>query len=155
MPKAGDEMQWSEIYGKENEPTENQIKDFVDTPLWERLTVHMKEVYNAEPKMFHSRCSMDNGAWNGWNVKFKKSGKALCTLYPKRGFFVVLIAIGAREAAEADFLIPFCDEYTQALYHHTKSGAMGKSLAIEVTSENVLDDVMSLVALRAIPRKKG
>ncbi len=140
-------MQWSAMYGKEKEPTTDQVRDFVGTPLWDNLTAHMQEAYSVRPTLSHSRCSMDNGAWEGWNVKYKKSGKALCTLYPKRGFFVALIAIGAKEAAEADLLIPLCDGYTQDLYHRTKSGAMGKSLAIEVNNENVLNDVKNLVAL--------
>ena len=91
---------------------------------------------------------MDNGFWKGWNVKYKKSGKALCTLYPKQGYFTALVTIGAKESANADTLIPFCDEYTRNLYRQAESGTGYKCLAMNVTSESILDDVKNLVGLR-------
>lgn len=97
---------------------------------------------------------MDQGAWKGWNVKHKKGGRSLCTLYPKQGYFIALIPIGAREMPEVDLLMPLCDAYTQDLYRQTKSGAGGKSLAVEVKSEAILRDVKELVALRATGRRK-
>ena len=91
---------------------------------------------------------MDNGSWKGWNVKYKKSGKSLCTLYPKQGYFVALINIGDKEAAEADLLIPLCDKYTQDIYRKSKLGFSGKSLVLEVTNDTILRDAKELIALR-------
>jgi AraC family transcriptional regulator len=53
-----------------------------------------------------------------------------------------------KKITEADLLIPLCDEYTQNLYRRTEFGTVGKSLAVEVTSENILRDVKNLIALR-------
>ncbi|KAB2952754.1 DUF3788 family protein [Heliorestis acidaminivorans] len=36
----------------------------------------MEEAYQAKPHITYSKCS----AQPGWNVKYKKSGKSLCTL---------------------------------------------------------------------------
>jgi AraC family transcriptional regulator len=144
---------WNELFDKGHEPIDNQIQEFVDTPLWEELAVYLKQTYNVQPKLFYSNCTMDKGLWKGWNVKYKKSGKALCSLYPKQGYFVALIAVGVKEMDEADFLITLCDEYTQNIYRRTKAGASGKSLAVEVTNEKILSDVKELIALRAKPRK--
>ncbi|MDR0768021.1 MAG: DUF3788 domain-containing protein [Methanosarcinales archaeon] len=141
-------MQWAELFDDGREPSENQIREFVVTPLWDDLANYLQQTYNVQPKLFFSCCSMDKGFWQGWNVKYKKSGKALCTLYPKQGYFIALIAVGAKESAEADVLIPFCDEYTQNLYNRAKFGSAVKSLAVEVTSENILRDVKSLITLR-------
>ena len=77
----------------------------------------------------------------------------MCTLYPKQGYFVALIAVGAKEIDEADLLIPFCEGYTQKLYSRTEYGTAGKSLAFEVTSEEILFDEKRLIALRAAHRK--
>ena len=142
-------MQWSERYGKEQEPSGQQIREFVDTPLWDRLTEHLQQVYHVQPKLFYSCCSMDDGNWKGWNVKYKKSGKSLCTLYPKTGGFIALVNVGPKEALEADLLIPFCDRHTQDVYRQARTGTSGKSLGIYVANENILDDVKELVALRA------
>lgn len=147
-------MLWSELYRDGQEPSDGQIQEFVDTPLWGELANFLQQTYTARPKLFYSRCSMQEGFWKGWNIKYKKSGRALCTLYPKQRYFVALIPVGAKEAAEADLLIPLCDEYTQNVYNRTKSGTTGKSLAIEVTSEDILQDVKNLVALRVGTRQK-
>ena len=141
-------MEWSELFNDMYEPSDEQIKEFVNTPLWDDLTNYLQQTYNVKPKLFYSNCSMQEGFWKGWNVKYKKSGKSLCTLYPKQGYFIALTAVGAKEVVDADLLIPICDEYTQNLYSQTKSGVNGKSLAVEVTSENILRDVRNLIALR-------
>ena len=150
--KVSDYMQWGELFNDGQEPSDNQVKDFVDNLLWEDLTGYLQQTYNVQPKLFYSGCSMQDGFWKGWNVKYKKGGKSLCTLYPKQGYFIALIAVGAKEIAEADLLIPFCDEYTQNIYSQTKFGAGGKSLAVEVTSESILRDVKNLIALRVASR---
>lgn len=141
-------MQWSELYHSGQEPTDRQIKEFVNNPLWEDLTEYIQETYHVQPKLFHSSCSMDNGLWKGWNIKYKKSGRALCTLYPKQGYFNVLIPVSLKEMDEAEFIILSGDEYTQKVYSRTKLGTTGKSLPLEVTSENILNDVKNLVSLR-------
>ncbi len=89
----------------------------------------------------------------GWNVKYRKGGKALCSLYPKQSYFAALIAVGEKEKAEAEQLMPHCDAYTRELYAKTKPGAAGKSLGVEVTSESILRDVKALIAIRAGTKK--
>jgi AraC family transcriptional regulator len=146
-------MLWSELYDNGHEPSDNQIKEFVGTPLWDDLVGFLQQAYNVKPKLFYSNCSMDQGLWKGWNVKYKKNGKALCTLYPKQDFFMALIAVSANEIDEADLLIQFCDQYTQDLYCRTGFGYNGKSLALEITNEIILRDAKELIALRVMPRK--
>lgn len=120
--------------------------------LWSELYNGGREPLNHQITMAYSCCSMDNGSWKGWNVKYKKSGKSLCTLYPKQGYFVALIAVGANESAESERLIPFCNEYTQKVYRQAIGGGTYKSLAIHVTNENILHDAKNLIALRADSR---
>lgn len=145
-------MQWSERYQKEQEPSQQEIREYIGSPLWDDLEDYLQRTYRQRPKLFYSCCGMQQGFWKGWNVKYQKGGKALCTLYPKQGYFVALIAVGTKEAAGAQLLVPLCDVYTQDLYSRTKSGATGKSLALEVTNERILRDVKSFIALRVSSR---
>ena len=142
-------MLWHELHNREHEPSEAQIEDFVKTPLWGELAEHMRRNHKAKPKLSYSNCAMDKGYWKGWNVKYQKSGKSLCTLYPKEGYFLALVTIGAKEIPEADLLMPLCDGYTQNLYGKSTSSTGGKSLGMEITNEEILRDVKNLVALRA------
>jgi len=146
------ENEWSELFNNRHEPLDNQIREFVDSPLWDDLTNYLQETFKVKPKLFYSCCSMDKGFWKGWNVKYKKAGKSLCTLYPKKGYFITLIAVGAKESGEADLLIPHCDKYTQELYQQTKSGTTGKSLAMEITNKKILRDVKNFIELRVSTR---
>jgi AraC family transcriptional regulator len=59
---------WNELFDKGHEPTDNQIQEFVDTPLWDELAVYLKQTYNVQPKLFCSNCTMDKGLWKGWMV---------------------------------------------------------------------------------------
>jgi len=145
-------INWSELWDKESEPSGSQIKEFIDTCLWDDLGNYLQQEYNVKPKLSYSGCSMDKGNWKGWNVKYKKSSKALCTLYPKRGYFLALLPIGLREMGEAEILISTCTEYTQNLFAQTVSGRNGKSLAFEVKSEDVLLDMKKLIAIRVASR---
>ncbi len=141
-------MTWYEMFPKEKEPRDEQIKDYVSNPLWDTLAGDLTAAYNVKPKLSYSGCSMDGGAWMGWNVKYKKSGKALCTLYPKQDYFVALVAVGAKEQNEADLLAPLCGDYARELYNRSRPGHMGRSLAFEVTSEEILRDMEKFIALR-------
>ena len=145
-------MQWNDLWDKEHQPSHDHIQEFVATPLWAELAGYLQQTYNVKPKLSYSACSMDKGSWKGWNVKYQKNGKALSTLYPKQGYFVVLINMGARELPRAELLIPHCSEYIQKLYTASKTGTSGKSLAIHVTSEAVLRDLKELIALRVEAR---
>jgi len=80
-----------EIFDKEIQPTESEIKDFVKTELFDVLDNHLQDDYKIKPKLAYSSCAMDNNIWRGWNIKYQKSGKSLCTIYPQQGYFLVLI----------------------------------------------------------------
>ena len=145
-------MQWNELFTKEHKPSDSQIKEFVATPLWDDLDIYLKQAYNVKPQLSYSNCSMDKGMWKGWNVKYKKSGKSLCTLYPKQGYILSLVPIGSGEMNEAELLMPFCTQYTQNLFKQAGSGHKFLSLAFEVESDDVLQDMKNLIALRVAPR---
>lgn len=142
-------MEWYELFPKEQEPSNEQVKEYVESPLWEELSQHLAERYGVQPQLSYSGCKMDNCSWLGWNVKYKKKGRALCTLYPKAGYFRVLLPIGHREMEEAELLIPLCSKETQKIFNETAKGYHGKSLAFEVENQETLVDLKQLIALRA------
>ena len=141
-------MKWNELFDKEHEPSEAEIKDFVDTPLFDDLDGHLRQTYNVKPKLAYSGCNMDGGQWKGWNVKYQKSGKSLCTLYPKQGYLHLLITIGARGVNEAELLMPLCTEYIQSLWGQSEFHG-SRYFGIELRDENVLRDVKNLIEIRA------
>ncbi|MCX4339565.1 MAG: DUF3788 family protein [Lachnospiraceae bacterium] len=71
------------------------IKDKTYCPTLEEIgeCARIKTAYHCTEKIEFSSCSWENG----WNVKFKKSGKSLSTVYPRDGYFTVLVVIGEKQ----------------------------------------------------------
>lgn len=98
--------------------------------------------------MGYSKCS----AQPGWNIKYQKSGKSLCTLYPMEGYFIALVVIGEKERPQAELLMPALTPYTQEIYHNAGGLNGARWLMLNVTAEDVLQDVKSLIMLRVKPK---
>lgn len=143
-------MEWAELYGPDKQPDAEEIERYINSPLWGILNRFLQENYEAQPDYSYSSCS----GQPGWNVKYRKAGRSLCTLYPMDGYFIALVVIGAREQAEAELAMPMCDEYTQKLFLNTAFSAGGKWLMVAVTSETILDDVEHLIQIRRKIKRK-
>lgn len=136
------------LWNKEDEttrPDSDTLSAYVNSPLWDRLNDQMRDSYACAPQLNYSRCSMQRG----WNVRYKKAGRSLCTLYPMQGHFLALVVIGQRESAQAELTLPLLSQYLQTLYRETQSGMGQKWLMICVTTEEILSDVLQLVSIRA------
>ncbi len=137
-------MNWTERYTKNDQPNLSDIAAFIGNPLWGKLCAYLESAYGVAPRIEYSPCS---GA-PGWNVKYKKSGRALCTLYPDAGSFNALVTIGRKESTEAELLLGTFSPYLQALYARVKTYNGARWLMIHVTDEDILGDVKRLIALR-------
>ena len=80
-----------EMFSKEVQPTESELMDFAGTELFADLHNHLCDCYKIKAKIAYSNCAMDNNLWRGWNIKYQKSGKSLCTIYPQKGYFLALV----------------------------------------------------------------
>ena len=134
---------WNKL-DEAHEPDLATITAFVANPLWDGFLAYMDETYAAKPIIGYSGCGMAPG----WNVKFKKSGKGLCTLYPEPGWFTSLVVIGQKEKAETELALPTFTEYTQTLYRTTKEGMGQRWLMFDVQNADILDDVKRCIAIR-------
>jgi hypothetical protein len=138
-------MEWHEWYGPDHAPGFEEISSFVDSTFWDEARGTLEGGIQVAPRLEYSRCSMQKG----WNVKYKKGGRSLCTLYPMAGHFLALVVIGKREEVNMPIVLPELNEQTQALYHRTPSSMGGRWLMLKVGDEFALHDLISLVRLRA------
>ena len=137
-------MDWNVLYSKEKSPSLEQVTEYINNSLWTDFNNRIQSTYRIRFWMEHSRCSMQAG----WNIKYKKGGKSLCTLYPMQGYFIALVVVGSRELTEAEFLMPQCSDYVQTVFKNTKTGNGQKWLMLEVRDRGIMDDVFSLINLR-------
>lgn len=143
-------MDWVKLYGPDRQPGAAEIARYIHSPLWDAINHFLQENYETQPAYSYSGCS----GQPGWNVKYQKAGRSLCTLYPMDGFFIALVVIGAREQTEAELIMPLCGEYLQTLFSNTAFSAGGRWLMINVTSEAILEDVKRLIQIRRKIKKK-
>lgn len=137
-------MDWSQAYPENDKPSLEDINKFVDNNLWNELCLYLKDTYTVIPKIEYSRCSMQRG----WNVKFRKNSKSLCTLYPMNGYFIALIVIGEKERMEAEFIISGCCEYIRTLFERMPYTRGSKWMMIDVKDQATLRDVKEFITLR-------
>ena len=137
-------MDWNLLYSNVTPPTWEQVTEYIGSPLWAEFNERIQSAYQIKPCMEYSRCSMQSG----WNIKYKKGGKSLCTLYPMQGYFIALVVVGSHELTEAEFLMPQCSDYVQTVFKNTKTGNGQKWLMLDVRDRGIMDDVFRLINLR-------
>lgn len=137
-------MEWVTLFDIENSPSAQQISEYIANPLWENLNSFIVDNYQIKPTYSYSRCS----GQPGWNVKYKKAGCSLCTLYPMEGFFIALVVIGDKEQTETELLLPMLGKHVQQLYANADYVMNCRWLMINVTDEHVLEDVKQLIQIR-------
>lgn len=144
-------MKWSELFSANQVPSSEDIKQYIGegSLLWSELLSYIEEAYQVQPKMSYSKCA----AQPGWNIKYQKSGKSLCTLYPMEGYFIGLVVVGAKEEEEVEMAFGTFTPYVQELYRKASSSCGGRWLMIEVKNKPVLQDIKSFIAIRVRPKK--
>ena len=128
-------------------PLDHEIFDYMNKPardLWQDVNSYIQQEYKVSPKIKYSKCS----AKPGWNVKYQKSGKSLCTLYPEQDGFVVLVVIilglvPVIEARSGEF-----DPAILAIIKSAKPFNGTLWLMFQVKSDVILNNVKQLLSLK-------
>ena len=96
------------------------------------------------PKLEYSGCTMQPG----WNIKFKKNGKNVCTLYPLDGYFICMILIGGDAMAEMEARLGDFTPYIQGKFRDTRIFQGSRWLYLEIREQAVEWDLEELVFLK-------
>lgn len=134
-----------DLQDRANCPTLEEIGIFIRNPVFSQFCLDIQKKYGCKEKIEFSSCS-----WaKGWNIKFKKSGKSLCTLYPRESFFTVLIVIGKREKESTEAILTSCTPQLQEIYQLTKEGNGQRWLMVDLEDQDDLyRDVFRLLEIR-------
>ncbi len=135
------------ILDKMNKPTEEMILSYFDDDTQRRyihLIDYIKTNFQAKPDIAYSICS----GKPGWNIKYKKGGKAVFTLYPENDCFTVLIVLNNEKMNLFDILENEFSVYMNQLYEKTTIFNGTKWLMIRVTSNEILQDVKNLISMK-------
>lgn len=82
-------------------PTLEEMGQYIRNSVFLEFCSEIKRLYQCKEKIEFSSCSWEKG----WNLKLKKGGKTLCTVYPREHYFTVMIVVGRNEQK---FVERFC-----------------------------------------------
>jgi hypothetical protein len=128
-------------------PDHDEIDSYINIPereLWMQINSFIKERYKAEPRIMYSKCA----GKPGWNVKYQRSGKSICTLYPERDGFITLVVVTLDLLPIIEALY---DELTPGIRDTIKGARPFNGtvwLMLQVNSEAALADEKQLLILK-------
>ena len=126
-------------------PTLEEIGTYVNNPVFRKFCSEIQADYKCSAKIEYSSCSWEPG----WNIKFKKSGKSLCTIYPRESYFTALVVVGKKEKEAVEALLPDCTVTLRKLYEQTQEGNGQRWLLIDLEDQDALyQDALHLIKLR-------
>lgn len=147
-------MKWNELYSQDRMPSMEEIRGYIGEarPQWDELVSYIEETYQPKCQIDFSRDALQPG----WNVKYRKSGKALCTLYPMEGYFIALVVVGPKEeeAVRLHMKAGLFTANVRDLYEKARRSPMGRWLMIEVKNQALLKDIQRLLRIRISPLQR-
>ena len=134
-----------DLQNKNYRPTLKEISEYVKTPVFMQFCSEIKDTYKCNEKIEYTSCSCEKG----WNIKFKKPGKTLCTVYPRESYFTIMIVIRAKEKELVEAILPECTAELSDIYNQTREGNGQRWLMIDIEDKDALyRDVLRLIEIR-------
>ena len=133
------------LQDKNRRPSLEDISEYIRNSVFMQFCMEIKNTYNCAEKIEYSSCSLEKG----WNIKFKKSGKTLCTIYPREHFFTVMIVVGTKEKDAVEAVLPNCTPELQKIYRQTREWNGQRWLMIDLEDQEALyKDLLQLIQIR-------
>lgn len=134
-----------DLQDKSIRPDIDEISKYIRNPVFIQFCRKINNTYNCKETIEYSGCSLEKG----WNIKFKKSGKTLCTIYPREGYFTVMVVIGRKEKESVEKILPECTAELQTIYNQTKEGNGQRWLMIDLEDhEDLYRDIFRFIKIR-------
>ena len=95
-----------DLQDKNHPPILEEIGEYIRNPLFHEFCLELRETFQCREKIEFSSCSWERG----WNIKFKKSGKTLCTIYPRETYFTAMLVVGKKEKEPFEAMLSECSK---------------------------------------------
>jgi len=144
-------MEYERMLDKEHKPSEKEIHDYIGSKaaqVWADIVSFLNTHYDLLPELDYG------GAKYGWSIRYRRSGKSLCTLYPERGAFTMLIVLGRKEVEQFEehmneFNTPLVELFESARQFHD-----GRWLWIRALDNSDTEDLKRLLVMKKKPRTR-
>ena len=144
-------MQYQGMLDKERKPSEKEMLGYLGgraAEAWADIVSFLNAHYDFSPELDYG------GTKYGWSIRYRKSGKSLCTLYPERDAFTMLILLGKKEAEQFEehmheFSMRFVELFKSARQFHD-----GRWLWIRILDKSDAEDARRLLRIKRKPKNK-
>lgn len=135
----------------ERVPTEEELNQLMEEDVfktWCAINNFIKDNYDMD-------MLWDNGGKTGvFELKYRKSGKTFCALYPREKGMRLLIIFGKSEREKFETSRMDYSEYIINLYDNTHQYHDGKWLYIDIINGTVIEDIKRLLLIKKKPNRK-
>lgn len=139
-------MSYERMLDKDHQPTDREIlKTISDTAPWLELRQYLESSYDLAPEL------VDYGK-HGWTIRYRKSGKTLCSLFPERGAFTALVILGKKEAEKALSMMDQFNARVRKLLDDAEQLHDGRWLWIRVRKQSDINSIKELLKLKRKPK---
>ncbi len=139
---------YKRLLDKENKPSREKIQKTIGE--------NAKSAWNDLQKFLNTNYDLTSeavfyGLNYGWAVRYRKSGKTLCCLFPEEGAFSVLIVLGKKEVEKTMLVLDKFGNNTKEIISNTKQLHDGRWLWIRIIRINEINDIKSLIRIKRKP----
>jgi len=136
---------------KTRKPDSKEIISFIGDQVateWLKIEKFLKTHYDFKPE------TVFYGNKYGWTVRYRKSGRTLCSLFPEKGAFTVLITLGIKES---ELVLAMKDALSSRIFNLIQESRQlrdGRWLWIRVLKTNDIIDVKKILTVKRKPKKQ-
>lgn len=142
-------QEFERLVDKTIEPSEEIVKKFLGkqaSKAWMTLRQYIEGHYDFSPE------TAFYGKNYGWSVRYRRSGKTLCSLFPERGAFSALIVLGKKEVEKVAGISDDLSPSVREIFFGTEQLHDGRWLWIRLKTVNDVDDIKRLLAEKRKPK---
>lgn len=133
-----------------HKPSDEEIATFIGGKAgkaWLELRNFVRDHYEIEPeKMF-------GGAKHGWEIRYRRGGRTLCSITPEKGAVRVLIVLGREEAEKALGAKSEFGSKTYEIIEGARQLHDGRWLWLRPTELSDVEDIKRLLQIKRRPKK--
>ena len=123
-------MAYERLLDREKEPDQVRIQKRIGRevlPVWEEVRAYLEKHYPAySPELIYYNSQ------HGWAIRYRKEAQQLCTLFPERGAFSVLLVLSAEEEAMAQEKINYFNARIRELLSRPSTLPQGRWLWLRI-----------------------
>jgi len=140
-------MIYERMLDKDHQPTETEILNTIKkASAWLDLTQYIEENYNYVPELVFY------GRKYGWTIRYRRSGKTLCSLFPEKGAFTALVVLGKKEIERVLSMINEFDSDLRELIKSTEHLHDGSWLWVRVLNMEGSEGIKKLLSAKKKPK---